>query len=189
MRHARQYETGPWLQLTIMTAAGLICWLATEPSPVLAKPSSSDGYHRACTARDIVGTWEVVKWRALVTFGEKDKRSSYFHPHQLYQFTADGTLKSMTSTKPFDSGSSRALDRVPTVISYHFPSAGQLETKRTDLASHRERWVCHFVTKHVDDASHQVHLRQGDVVMTLLDRSGKPLFIRQLRRMSDVSGR
>lgn len=189
MRHARQYKERPWLQLTTMTVAGLICWLGTESPPVLAKPSSANGYHRACTASDIVGTWEVVKWRALVTFGEKDKGSSYFHPHQLYQFTADGTLKSMTSTQPFESGSSRALDRVPKVISYHFPSAGQLETTRTDLPSHRELWVCHLVTKHVEDASHQVDLRQGDVVMTLLDRNGKPLFIRQLRRMSDASGR
>ncbi len=189
MRRARQYEERSWLQLATLTVAGLIGWLATDSATVSAKTSSESGYHRACTASDIVGTWQVVKWRPLVKFSEKDKSSSYFHPHQLYQFTADGTLKSMTSTRPFDSGSSRAFDRVPKVISYHFPSNGQLETRRTDSPGHGERWVCHFVTKDVKDASRQVDLRQGDVVMTLLGREGKPIFIRQLRRLSNVSGR
>jgi hypothetical protein len=39
-------------------------------------------------------------------------------------------------------------------------------------------WVCHFVTRRVADASQQVDLRPGDVVMTLLNRDGKPIYIR-----------
>ena len=188
MRHTRQLEERSRLH-AMKVAASLICWLGMESSVVLANPASPDTYHRACTARDVVGTWEVVKWRTLVTFDEKDKGSSYFHRHQLFQFAADGTLKSMTSTRPFDDRSSRAFARVPKVISYHFPSNGQLETTRTDLPGHRELWICHFVTRRVKDAPRQVDLRPGDVVMTLLDRQGKPVFIRQLRRTNDASGR
>lgn len=188
MWRARQYEQESWFQLTTIVAVGLTCWLATESSVVLAKPPSANGYHRPCTASDIVGTWEVTKWRALVTFDEKDKNSPYFHPHQLYQFTEDGALKSMTSTKAFHGDSSDTFGRIPKVISYRFSSNGRLEATRTDLPGHKELWICHFVTTHVKDASRQVDLRKGDVVMTLLDRQGAPLYIRQLRRHGNESG-
>ncbi len=163
-------------------AAFVAVWLCIGPAVGLAEPGNS--YHRPCTAGDLVGTWKVVKFRALGTVDKQNQSNSYFHPHQRYQFAADGALKSMTSTRPIDGTAIGVFDRVPHVISYRFRSEAQLETTRTDLPGHRELWICHFVTRRVKDAAREVDLRKGDVVMTLLDGRGKALYIRQMRRVA-----
>ena len=139
-------------------------------------------YHRPCKAADLVGLWKVVQW---TTYIDKEKLNSYGHRHQWYLFSADGTLRSMTSTKPNENTREimRTLEKLPAVISYSCAEEGKVVTTRKDLPNGSELWAASFVTKDKADAARKVDLRQGDVVMTLLDKKGRPLYVRQMRKL------
>lgn len=135
---------------------------------------------RACTVKDVVGTWSLVKWNAPVHFN--NPHAPYVMPHQIFQFGEDGGMKSAHSEKAFESSPAKVLQNVPSVVSYQVGSNGLMTVQAKERPEASETWECNAVTQNVDDQKRQVHLKRGDVVMTLLGKDGQPLYVRQLRK-------
>ena len=135
---------------------------------------------RTCTAKDLVGSWSLVKWNAPVHFN--NPHAPYVMPHQVFQFGEDGGLKSAHSEEAFDVSPAKVLQRVPSVVNYRVGSNGVVTVQAKERPEASETWECHTVVDNVDDQKRQVHLKRGDVVMTLLGKDGQPLYVRQLRK-------
>ncbi|MBI5853715.1 MAG: hypothetical protein HZB35_00450 [Nitrospirae bacterium] len=172
-------------QLT-MTAAFVIGIMPMVGSSHEAWAGSSQGKGgdkpivRACTARDIVGHWSLVKWNAPVHFN--NPHAPYVMPHQVFQFGEDGAMKSAHSEKAFESSPAKVLQNVPSAVTYQVNAQGVMTVRAEEHPDASESWECSAVTENVDDQKRQVHLKRGDVVMTLWGKDGQPLDVRQLRK-------
>jgi hypothetical protein len=143
--------------------------------------STVEPYSRPCRADDLIGLWKVVKWTSYLD--DDRKLNSYAHAHQWYLFTPDGTLRSMTSTRRNPNEDLTVLAKLPAVISYRCTADGNVLTERKDLPSVKETWMCSVVTADRSDQARDVHLKKADVVMQLLGRDGRPIYVRQMRRV------
>lgn len=139
------------------------------------KPSS-----RFCKPRDLVGTWRVVKWTSEFQF--KDSNAPYLLPHQLFQFSADGSMKSAHSANPIAGDPKKVLQAMPAVVTYSFNQDGMVTVKAKDPAGASETWHCVSMTRDRADDQQKAFLKKGDIVMTLVGKSGQPLYARQMRK-------
>jgi len=139
------------------------------------KPSS-----RFCKPHDLVGTWRVVKWTSEFQF--KDPNAPYLLPHQLFQFSADGSMKSAHSAKAFAEGPKKVFQAMPAVVTYSFNQDGIVTVKAKDPTGASETWHCVSMTRDRADDQQNAFLKKGDIVMTLVGKNGQPLYARQMRK-------
>lgn len=168
---------------TYTDAVAAVVENAGSQSKITLVSHKESSYHRACLAADLVGLWKVVQW---TTYIDKANLNSYGHPHQWYWFSADGALRSMTSTKPNENVGEIAetLGKLPAVISYSCAEGGKVATTRKDSPNGSELWAAFVVTQDKAEAARNVDLKRGDVVMTLLGKEGRPLYVRQMRKLA-----
>lgn len=139
------------------------------------KPSS-----RFCKPQDLVGTWRVVKWTSEFQF--KDPNAPYLLPHQLFQFSADGSMKSAHSAKAFAGDPKQMFQAMPAFVTYSFNQEGMVTIRAKDSAGASETWHCVSMTRDRADDQHKAFLKKGDIVMTLVGQNGQPLYARQMRK-------
>lgn len=173
---------GKWMMTAVLTAIVLtVMGGRQEAWPGVSKGQGSEKpIVRACTVKDVVGTWKLVKWNAPVHFN--DPHAPYVMPYQVFQFGEDGGLKSAHSEQAFEGSPAKVLQSVPSVVSYQMGANGLVTVRAKERPEASETWECNAVTENVDDQKRQVHLKRGDVVMTLLGKDGQPLYVRQLRK-------
>jgi hypothetical protein len=168
--------------LTAVIAVGMLSAMGGVPAWAGASKGqgSQKSIVRACTAKDVVGSWKLVKWNAPVHFN--NPHAPYVMPHQVFQFNEDGGMKSAHSEQAFDGSPNKVLQHAPSVVKYEVDSNGLVTVRAKERPDASETWECNAVTENVDDQKRQVHLKRGDVVMTLLGKDGQPLYVRQLRK-------
>ena len=160
-----------------LSAAVLLLAFAVPESgyAVADKPSS-----RFCKPQDLVGTWRVVKWTSEFQF--KDPNAPYLLPHQLFHFSADGSMKSAHSAKPFDGDPKKMLKAMSAVVTYSFNHDGMVTIKAKSSPGASETWHCVSMTQDRADERQNAFLKRGDIVMTLVGKNGQPLYARQMRK-------
>ena len=161
-----------------LAAAALMLVMATATTAAESQAS----YNRPATVADLPGLWKVVQWS---TFVDQSKLNSYAEPYQWYLFDNNGSLRFMTSRQPNEDAARirQTIESLPAVIRYACSGDGKVQTTRTDLSGAEELWQAFYVTRDTSDATGKVDLRAGDIVMTLLDSSGNPLYVRQMRSL------
>ena len=137
-------------------------------------------YARFCTARDLVGTWRVIKWTSELQF--KDPNAPYLLPYQLFQFSKDGAMKSVHSKREFTGDPMKTFQAMPAVGIYRFNPDRLLTIKAKGNPRTAETWHCSAVIEDRSDDKRQIFLKKGDVVMTLIGKNGRPLYVRQMRK-------
>ncbi|TLY16346.1 MAG: hypothetical protein E6K69_04250 [Nitrospirae bacterium] len=160
-----------------LSAAVLLLAFAVPESgyAVADKPSS-----RFCKPQDLVGTWRVVKWTSEFQF--KDPNAPYLLPHQLFHFSADGSMKSAHSAKPFDGDQKKMFQATSAVVTYSFNQDGMVTIKAKSSPGASETWHCVSMTQDRADDRQNAFLKRGDIVMTLVGKNGQPLYARQMRK-------
>ncbi len=160
-----------------LSAAVLLLACAVPESGYAAadKPSS-----RFCKPQDLVGTWRVMKWTSEFQF--KDPNAPYLLPHQLFQFSADGSMKSAHSAKAFTGDPRKVFQAMPAVVTYSFNQEGMVTIQAKDSAGASETWHCVSMTRDRADDRQKAFLKKGDIVMTLVGKNGQPLYARQMRK-------
>ncbi len=145
------------------------------------RPAAADKpFSRFCKARDLVGTWRLVKYTTPYEF--KDPNAPYLLPYQVFQFTADGSMKSAHSPKPFQENPGNLFQAIPAVVTYGLERDGMVTVRAKGAATAAETWHCVAIIRDRKDEQHQVFMKRGDLVMTLMGKNGQPLFVRQLRK-------
>ena len=74
------------LALAVLAGFGTGLAVAQEAKDVL----------RPCAPADLVGTWEVIRF-AVVAPARVDRSDPYFYPYQRYVFSANATMRHLTS--------------------------------------------------------------------------------------------
>jgi hypothetical protein len=148
--------------------------------PATGRAAAGNPFSRFCKAHDLVGTWHLVKYTTPYEF--KDPNAPYLLPYQVFQFTADGNMKSAHSPKPFRENPGKMFQAIPAVVTYGFERDGLVTVRAKGAAAAAETWHCVAITQDRNDEEHQVFMKRGDLVMTLVGKNGQPLFVRQLRK-------
>ena len=157
----------------VMSVLGLA--LSARAAEKAAKP-----YSRFCKQSDVIGTWHLVKFSTPYQF--KDPQAPYLLPHQLFQFAKDGSMKSAHSAAPFQDDPGKVFKGIPVGATFAFEKEGLVTLKAKGATVGSETWHCVTITQDKKDDEHQVHMKRGDLVMTLIGKKGEPAFTRQLRK-------
>ncbi len=137
---------------------------------------------RPCQPFDLLGLWTLVSYE--VAGQPRHAQAPHLLPYQAFQFAPDGTVKSMQSRQAFAGDRQALFDAIPAALRYDMvhEARGTVVVRASDAATPAETWSCRRMTiDHVDLLHHRI-LQQGDLVLTLIGKSGAPLFTRQLRR-------
>ena len=166
---------------SLVWASGVMLAVVCCPPARAAEPLTPSG-NRPASSEDFPGLWEVVRWQSDVP---ADRLKSYAAPFQYYLFAPDGSLRSATSqTRTRNLAAiSHAVELQPAVTRYACSSGGFVEIFHTDWPDAPERWHAYYVNYTRRDAEGHFYFRAGDLVMTLLDNDGRPLYVRQMRQL------
>ena len=138
---------------------------------------------RFATTQDVMGFWEMLP---LNNAEHVNKVNPWPLPYQWFGFYEDGTLASMARTERA-SYSRDQLAAILDVVKASAPkfswSKGLMVVRYPSLPWATEYWVVHLNTAGLELQIGK--LRPGDLVMTLVDREGKPVYYRVLRRLSE----
>jgi len=137
-------------------------------------------YSRLCQPQDLPGTWRLVKFDSHYQF--KDPRAPYLLPHQLFQFSKSGGLKSAHSARPIEEEPQKVFARIPLAITYTLARNGMVSVKAKGTAEAKETWQCVTITQDRNDEDRRFAMKRGDIVMTLVGKHGQTIFMRQLRK-------
>ncbi len=148
--------------------------------PATGRAAAGNPFPHFCKAHDLVGTWNLVKYTTPYEF--KAPNAPYLLPYQVVQFTANGNMKSAHSPKPFRENPGKIFQAIPAVVTYSFERDGLVTVQAKGAAAAAETWHCVAMTQDRNDEEHQVFMKRGDLVMTLVGKNGQPLFVRQPRK-------
>ncbi|MGE3151436.1 MAG: hypothetical protein AB7G48_02345 [Nitrospiraceae bacterium] len=179
-----------WLGLLSLDAEWQLGWADDRPSKPTAlhsivEAAESDPFAtRSCRRVDLLGTWELVTFTAR--FRAKDPTAAYLYPHQVFQFSVDGSMKSAHSPKAFVGSPGHILDKVPSVLRYEMDAdyPGRITVRSNGSGTAAETWQCLTITSDQTGRNRPVPASPGDLVMTLVGKNGEPLFVRYLRKPS-----
>lgn len=154
-----------------------------SPAVVLATmPKAEVPASRHCLPFDVVGTWELVAYGSPHQFKNPD--APYLYPYQVFEYSKEGMMRSAHSPTAFTATPSTVLGAITASLAYEMVpnSQGLLAVKRSQGHDIAETWQCRTATIDQIDLARRLTIRRGDLVLTLLGRSGQPLFSRHLRR-------
>jgi hypothetical protein len=156
----------------------------TPLDPIVASAEFDPSATRSCRRVDLLGTWQLVTYSTR--FRAKDPTAPYLYPHQLFQFSVDGSMKSAHSPKAFVGSPGHILGQVPSVLRYEMDPdyPGRVTVKASGPRAAAETWQCLAITSEHKDPSGPASVGTGDLVMTLVGKNGEPLFVRYLRKPS-----
>ncbi len=178
----------PWIGLlVVMGCWTMMGWGSAEASdhPV-AKSLAHSGTSvpvrpaRACVGDDLLGNWDLIKFDSSYRF--KNQRAPYLYPHQVFQFSIDGGVKSLHSLRPIVGQSEPLFSPVPLDLMYQVKKSGRVYLKTRDHGAPVETWVCEVVMqgRPIDEQGNA--RERGDLIMTLVGSGGQSLFVRHLRK-------
>ncbi|GKS60351.1 hypothetical protein YTPLAS18_38780 [Nitrospira sp.] len=147
-----------------------------------ALPHVESSGSRLCRPSDMVGTWQLVGYGSRRDLTRTD--APYAYPYQVFRFGHEGTMQSAHSRTAFLETPAQILARVPTDLRYEMAanSQGLLTVTPRGAEEPAETWYCRTLTVDQIDLARRMLLRRGDVVLTLVGKSGAPLFTRHLRK-------
>lgn len=177
-----------WIGLLVVAGCvSLTCVGAVEAkdrsmAKSLARTGSAiqAGYAHACTRHDLLGNWELVAFDSPYRF--RNPQAPYLFPHQFFQYSTQGGVKSAHSLRPILENPDRIFETVPLEMTYQVERRGRLLLKAKGQHQPVERWSCEIVTQDRKDMGLGSTLQRGDLIMTLLGTGGQPLFVRHLRK-------
>jgi len=159
------------LGLAVLARLGAAPAIAEEAKDVL----------RPCTTTDLVGTWEVIRF-GVVPSARVDRSDPYFYRHQRYVFSANGTMRHLTSKTRITPALHRALLSRATPTTWSVDGNGRLVMER-EGAAEPEVATCEVLTRPVIDPRSGVASPPGDVLLTHGGGADRPAMRRQLRRL------
>ncbi len=171
-------------ELVCMLALASVCLCANHRAAAgVPEPSAA---HRPCMEYDLPGLWSVVHW---TTYIDPSRLNSYAAPHQWFWFSIDGSVRSVVSNRPNEQvGAIReTLEAMPEVVHFTSPARGVIETTRSDQPGVTERWLAYTITANLPAGENNPELLAGDIVMTLVDPSGRPIYTRQMRKLQSYA--
>lgn len=147
---------------------------------------ADDAFGHFATREEVLGIWEMVPLAP-----EIQARVNVVNPwpakYQYFVLLSDGRITWMvTDRKPDDpskGGLIAAFNRLPGWNRFEFVGKGVLVVSYPDIPRLRELWSVQIVTKPF--ALLGVEHRPGDMLMSLDDGHGRPVYRRLLRRMPD----
>ena len=90
----------------------------------------------------------------------------------------------MSSHKSHEDGDvADKLKRSDSALRYEFLQKGLMQVSSSDNKSVNELWRSAEITKDIEFKTTGFKFQKGDVVQSLLDDSGKVLYVRQMRRI------
>jgi len=138
------------------------------------------GSVRTCAGEDLPGNWELIRFDSSYRF--KNPQAPYLFPHQVFQYSDQGGVKSAHSLSPIVGHPDTVFAGVPLEMTYHVARRGRVVLKARGHEEPVETWTCQVVTQgHVTGGGGST-MQRGDLIMTLRGADGQPLFVRHLRK-------
>ena len=136
---------------------------------------------------DVVGYWQMIPMSAELT--AKNVENPWPLPHQTFAIYANGEMFSHMSTHATDH-TPASLDQLhatfPNAVRYAFDADGFMVVTYSDRPGERERWGVNLLAQ--DFTSGGTEFKAGDLLMSLDDGRGNPVYRRLLRRISGGQG-
>ena len=183
MRSVASYASVQTLKVTracarrVVLALAVLAGLGTAP----AVAQEAKDVLRPCTTTDLVGTWEVIRL-GVVPSTRVDRTDPHFYRYQRYVFSANATMRHLTSKTRITPALHRALLSRATPTTWSVDGNGRLVTEREGAAD-PEVATCEVLTRPVIDPRGGVASPPGDVLLTHADGADRPVMRRQLRRL------
>ena len=131
---------------------------------------------------DEIGYWTLVPFSAELA--AKNTENPWPLPHQSFAFYANGEMFSHMSSHP-TAQTHESLDKLhgmfPNAVHYQYDQDGFLVVTREDQPFSKERWGVNLIAK--DFTMGGTDFKAGDLLMSLDDGHGNPVYRRLLRRI------
>jgi hypothetical protein len=149
---------------------------------LLAAPAPADDRGGFAKPGDVVGYWTMIPMSSELT--AKNTVNPWPLPHQYFAFYANGEMFSHMSTHATDH-TPASLDQLHAMLSktahYAFNPDGFMVVTRTDPPNATELWGVNLLAQ--DFTSGGTDFKAGDLLMSLDDGHGNPVYRRRLRRI------
>ncbi len=136
---------------------------------------------------DVVGYWAMVPMSAELT--AKNVENPWPLPHQYFAIYANGEMFAHMSTHATEH-TPASLDKLhgmlPKTVHYAIDADGFLVVTRDDQPDAKERWGVNLLAQ--DFTSGGTEFKAGDLLMSLDDGQGNPVYRRLLRRIPGGQG-
>lgn len=147
----------------------------------------ANAYSRPCSKNDIIGLWKVEKWTPFFHIPAKDWNKPSFMKFQWYEFDKTNIIKSFASQKitPIPEVKKKILNSKSN-LTFQFEKDGIILVSSDSNKTKKARWRISIAKKRISDKSLNVNVEKGDILMSLLSEHNEVLYIRQLRKMTNV---
>ena len=131
---------------------------------------------------DVVGYWQMIPMSAELT--AKNVENPWPLPHQYFAIYANGEMFSHMSTHPSPQ-THESLDKLhamfPNAVHYQYNKDGFLVVTHTEQPLDKEYWGVNLISR--DFTMGGTEFKAGDLLMSLDDGHGNPVYRRLLRRI------
>ena len=163
------------LFLTVVLLAASAARAGDDPRGGFAKPG------------DVVGYWTFIPMSAELT--AKNTVNPWPLPHQYFAIYANGEMFSHMSTEATEH-TPASLDKLhgmfPDAVHYAFNNDGFMVVTYADRPGEKELWGVNLIAQ--DFSSGGTDFKKGDLLMSLDDGQGNPVYRRLLRRLPAAAG-
>ena len=170
MKTNRRLHIVALLSFSLLLSASATARAADDPRGGFAKPG------------DVVGYWTMVPMSAELT--AKNTVNPWPLPHQYFAIYANGEMFAHMSTHATDH-TPASLDKLhgmlPHDVHYRFNDDGFMVVTRDDQPGADEFWGVNLIAQ--DFSSGGTDFKVGDLLMSLDDGQGNPVYRRLLRRI------
>ena len=160
----------------------LLLPLLTLPLLFAAAPLRADDRGGFAKPGDEVGYWTMIPMSAELT--AKNTENPWPLPHQYFAFYANGEMFSHMSSHPAEP-THESLDKLhamfPNAVNYQYNKDGFLVVTHADQSLGKEYWGVNLISK--DFTMGGTEFKAGDLLMSLDDGHGNPVYRRLLRRI------
>ena len=147
-----------------------------------AAPLRADDRGGFAKPGDEVGYWTMIPMSAELT--AKNTENPWPLPHQYFAFYANGEMFSHMSSHPSEP-THESLDKLhdmfPNAVHYAYNKDGFLVVTHDDQSFNTEYWGVNLISK--DFTMGGTEFKSGDLLMSLDDGHGNPVYRRLLRRI------
>ena len=162
------------LRLLAICCAGILLLTAS-----LARADERGGFAQP---GDVVGYWQMIPMSAELA--AKNVENPWPLPFQYFAIYANGEMFAHMSTHATDH-TPASLDQLhamlPKTVRYAFNADGFMVVTRADQPDARELWGVNLLAQ--DFTSGGTDFKKGDLLMSLDDGHGNPVYRRLLRRL------
>ena len=177
-----------WIRmLLVMGGWTILSWLPAEAVDHPIATSLTHGgtsvpvrHARTCVGEDLLGNWDLIRFDSSYRF--KNQRAPYLYPHQVFQYSNRGGVKSLHSLRPIVGHPESLFSPVPQEMVYQIKKSGRVFLRTRGHDEPVETWVCEVMTQDRPMSEQGIARKRGDLIMTLIGSERQPLFVRHLRK-------